>query len=414
MGRRFDSIFRRVNLSTADRRDELAFKSPFSTSVVCDSATSVGETLMKVAIVVWKIFPSFMGGTERHSLHLANHLSRLVDVDVICAEVPHGQHNATRPFKIVPVGWNETVPNLVATFAFSKTAARWMAREEYDVAYGQKLGLWQYVRRKQIPCVMNPHGLEPFKVSNILVRGRGWLRRYAFRYTAQHSDVVVSLGGKLTEEIQRFLRVPQSSVVVLPAGVDVDEISARQEIESASKIRNSFLCVARLVDNKGLDKLIDAFRCLPSTSGAHLYLVGDGPLRDRLMRTAPTSVTFLGRLSDQELNEWYRRSEVFVLSSLFEGMPGVILEAMAHSLPVIATDIGAVSTMVSDDNGKLVDPGDTMQLADAIMRFVCLTPEAKERLGRRSRELVEANFAWEKVAYQTASVLSGLVEGGEG
>jgi glycosyltransferase involved in cell wall biosynthesis len=280
----------------------------------------------------------------------------------------------------------------------------------YDVAYGQNLALWQYVGRKRVPCVMNPHGLEPMKVRGLWARSRGTVRRHAFRYTARHSDVVVSLGGRLGDDLQKLLHVPARQVVYLPNGVDLTAID-RRRITGAPKVAHSFLCVGRLASNKGVDVLLQAFGILAGRSPARLYIVGDGPLRAKLTRASPTNVEFLGRQTEDELTTWYQRVEALILPSLYEGMPTVILEAMAFGLPIVATDIGAVATVVDRDNGLLVPPGSAEALAAAIQQFVALAPEVKRELAARSREKIQTQFTWQAVGEKTLALLSSLSPG---
>jgi glycosyltransferase involved in cell wall biosynthesis len=366
---------------------------------------------MKVALVVWKLFPSFVGGTERHSRELANSLASLgATIDVICAEIPPGDDPRRLPFRIVPVGWQNHVPNLVAEWIFSRRAARHIAGGNYDVAYGQNLALWQYVGRKHLPCVMNPHGLEPMKVRGWWARPRGSVRRRAFRYTAQHSDVVVSLGGRLSQDLEQLLQINPAQVVCLPNGVDLNALD-RQRIRGTPRMPESFLCVGRLADNKGVDVLLDAFRILAGRCGARLYVIGDGPLRAKLTRALPQNVVLLGRQSNDELTSWYQRAEALILPSLYEGMPTVVLEAMGFGLPVIATDVGAVATLVDRDNGFLVPPGSSQALAEAVRRFTNLDQDVKLGLGARSREKVETLFTWPEIARQTLSLLDRLARG---
>src|SRR3546814_2894631 len=92
-------------------------------------------------------------------------------------------------------------------------------------------------------------------------------------------------------------------------------------------------------------------------------------------------VNFTGWLSGEQVAPTYSESDVFVLPSLIENQPMSILEAMAHRLPVIASNVGALATQVLDDEtGLLVPPGDAAALADALERL-CRDPELRRKLG---------------------------------
>jgi glycosyltransferase involved in cell wall biosynthesis len=237
---------------------------------------------VKVALVVWKLFPSFVGGTERQTRILAHTLARLgVEVDVICADVPEGDDPRSLPFRIIPVGWTRLVPNLVAEFVFCRRAARCISQGSYDVAYGPNLGVWQYVRRprsRRVPSVMCPYGMEPLKTGTWWARLRGSLRRWAWRSTARRADLVISAGGKLTAEVERLLGVDPARIVEIPIAVDLaemDRLTAQGPL--VPKLPGAMLCVARLEYNKGVDVLIEAFRMLAARGvPVHLYVIGDG------------------------------------------------------------------------------------------------------------------------------------------
>lgn len=136
--------------------------------------------------------------------------------------------------------------------------------------------------------------------------------------------------------------------------------------------------VGRFTRAKGLPYLLSAVARLTREGRAvHLDLVGDGELWDEIARDVKRLgisdvVTFHGRVSlGEELLSLYRSADVFVLPSVSEGTPKVILEAMASCLPVVATDVGGVSTIVqSGENGVLVPPKSSSSLARAVARVI--------------------------------------------
>ncbi|HEV3485660.1 MAG TPA: glycosyltransferase family 4 protein, partial [Vicinamibacterales bacterium] len=125
-------------------------------------------------------------------------------------------------------------------------------------------------------------------------------------------------------------------------------------------------------------------------------------------------VTFAGRVTDRELHAWYAGATLFVHPTLYEGSSLVTLEAMAHHLPVVATQAGGLPDKVkSGVNGWLVPPGDASALASAISGALA-NRERLARFGAAGREIVEREFSWHAAGAATlklyADLLSGTVE----
>lgn len=160
------------------------------------------------------------------------------------------------------------------------------------------------------------------------------------------------------------------------------------------------LFVGRLTAIKGVPVLLDALaRIVERHPEVHLTLVGEGEgareYAERVERSGlGEHVTFLGRRSGQEVAELYTRSDLFVLPSLHEGFPLVLLEAWASALPAVITRVGTASKVCSDgENVLLVEPGDVHGLQAAVER-VLTDPLLHARLGRAGRVTVESRYTY--------------------
>jgi glycosyltransferase involved in cell wall biosynthesis len=169
------------------------------------------------------------------------------------------------------------------------------------------------------------------------------------------------------------------------------------------------LSVGRLTQIKGQAVMLDAVARLKERGvDVHLEVVGDGPRRDALERiTADLGVddrtTFAGAIGQDRIREWYDRADAFVLSSFAEGIPVVLMEAMACELPVVAPGIMGIRELVEDgQSGRVVRPGRTDELAAALED---LTDAAvRRRLGAAAREKVLAEFEIGRSAEQLAEL----------
>jgi glycosyltransferase involved in cell wall biosynthesis len=153
--------------------------------------------------------------------------------------------------------------------------------------------------------------------------------------------------------------------------------------------------VGRLVPAKGMDVVIDACAGV----GRPLVIAGRGTELDALQERAAAlnaDVRFAGFLDRDALGDLYRQASVVVLASQTEGLPNVVLEAMAHGRPVVATPVGAIPDLIEDGvNGLLIPVGDTEALGSALKRLAG-DPEFARRLGSAGRVTAE-RFAWEHV-----------------
>jgi glycosyltransferase involved in cell wall biosynthesis len=154
---------------------------------------------------------------------------------------------------------------------------------------------------------------------------------------------------------------------------------------------NRFLFVGRLIERKGVDVLIDAFRSL---AGGELWIAGDGPIRERVQAAAAhdARVRFHGHVDDEGLRKLYSEAGALVVPSLYEPWGLVVNEALAYGLPVIATDeVGAAYDLVDPGvNGYMVPAGSARALAEAMRAVREWTPERFERSAGHSRAKLES------------------------
>jgi colanic acid/amylovoran biosynthesis glycosyltransferase len=144
-------------------------------------------------------------------------------------------------------------------------------------------------------------------------------------------------------------------------------------LRSTSDPACRLLFVGRLAAVKGLPILIDALRSLvPKIPGIELVVAGDGPDRASLEKLAAgLPVRFLGYQSQTQVRDLLREAAAFVLPSFAEGVPVVLMEAMAAGVPVVATRIAGIPELVEDGvTGLLVPPGDAASLVDAMVRLL--------------------------------------------
>ncbi len=183
-------------------------------------------------------------------------------------------------------------------------------------------------------------------------------------------------------------------VVCVYAGTNV---GAHFEIDEAKYCSKNVLFVGIDWERKGGPELVEAFRrVLEVHPDARLTIVGCSPKVD------VPNCDVVGKVSLQSLNDYYEKASVFCLPTRLEPFGVVFLEAFAHALPVVATDIGAIPDFVWDgQTGYLVGTGDIEHLAEVLIRLL-QNPEHCRTLGEKGRSLVLERYTWEKVGAEIA------------
>ena len=201
--------------------------------------------------------------------------------------------------------------------------------------------------------------------------------------------------AKLAEEFY-----PKKNYPVIHNGVG-EEFFHQRQINGNQKI--SVITVGRLSEQKKIERLLESFGRLKNNENIQLIIVGDGPKRLELESLARShdilnkTVFFQGWCDREQIKELYKQASVFALASDFEGMPNVVLEAMASSLAIVATDAPGSRDLVKDkENGYLVMRHDLKKFDDA---FLKLSENAHllSRMQQNSFSKVQP-FTWKKVA----------------
>ena len=189
----------------------------------------------------------------------------------------------------------------------------------------------------------------------------------------------------------------------------VDPSAYDEPTDEAGRFR--VLVVGRLDKEKGLPVLLDAAKIAHAQVPAlRVDLIGDGPdraaLEDRVRKLGLDEVVrFLGSKSPAIVREELRVADLVVMSSFAEGLPVVLMEALAARTPVVSTNIMGVPELVRDRiAGRLVPPGDVDALAAAVVEMAELTPEARRALGEAGRSVVEEHFDVRQEAARLAAL----------
>jgi len=236
----------------------------------------------------------------------------------------------------------------------------------------------------------------------------GRLRELLYRLTDSLCDLTTQVSQAGLERYVRVGAVPRHKIRYMPNGVDTDlfkpDLEVRHILRSALNLDNRFvwLAVGRFYPQKDYSNMLQAFaqvtRRVPE---AVLLIAGDGPLRPTMQDLASKlgiaeRVRFLG--IRQDVPQLMNAADAYVMSSAWEGLAIVLLEASATGLPIVATDVGGNGEIVIDgETGFLVPPKNPNKLAQAMLRLMSLPQEERKHMGERARQYVEENFSLERV-----------------
>ena len=234
----------------------------------------------------------------------------------------------------------------------------------------------------------------------------GLLRTWAIRLTDRLADRTTHVSKVGLSKYLRTHIVAPDRAVWIPNGVDVLRFESspgtRSRVRSELGLSDDtflWLTVGSLSPQKDHNRLIRAFSQI--TGDTVLVIAGDGPLRSQLEQWVRDShgnsrIRFVGSRTDPEA--LMNAADGFVLSSRWEGLPLVLIEAAAARLPIVSTDVGGCREIVENErSGLLVDSGEPENLALSMRKLMTLSPSELTAMGRRGRELVEARYAIDRV-----------------
>lgn len=301
------------------------------------------------------------------------------------------------------------------------TLALWLRTAVFLYRHGRRYDTWHVHiahhlgaiscaigHRQRKPVVVKISGWWELKKG--LLRDDGnWISAVG-KHWLQQASAVQAISRRIEIELVRH-GFPSRRIVALPNAIDTTRFALRAEpIHGDSPL--TAIYVGRLVPEKGLDTLLDAWALAFGTSSSvRLLLVGSG-VRDAELRAQAerlgiaSQVEFLGHRDDVDI--LLRRADFGVLPSMIEGLSNTLLEFMASCVPVIASTVsGSEDFIVDDRNGWLFPPGDKTALAARLRQATSLDRRQLFALGRQARVDVEAKASLDSVLERLTALYRG-------
>lgn len=367
---------------------------------------------MRIALLTDGIYPYVIGGMQKHSYYLAKYLAQskvYVDIyhtnqsryDIEKLEFFSEEEKQYIRSFVIPFPKLDPFPGhyLRESFAYSCQIFEVFSKNaNVDFVYAKGFAAWKLLveKRKGFQCApvgLNFHGYEMFQPPpSLKARLHHLLLRRSVLFNVHHADFLFSYGGKITDIILG-LGVEDKRIIEIPAGI---ERSWLVPVIKPVEGRLKFLFVGRYERRKGVEELTEVLKELLKEYDFEMQFIGPIPFDKQL---SDTRIIYHGKISDEaEMKRLIGRCDVLVCPSYSEGMPNVIAEAMASGLAVIATDVGAVSLMVTPMAGWLIPPAS----ADALKNAFVKAMEAGNRLNemkKTAQKLVMEKFLWENIIH---------------
>lgn len=238
----------------------------------------------------------------------------------------------------------------------------------------------------------------------------------------RRADLVNVVAPHVADNLRGYSHCP-SQIDVTWNGVDVDLFNPSQHRPPSGegKEANRYVfSVGRLVPGKGWEDFLEAAAIVHANHpDVHFKIAGSGPLQTKLEKIVEQHnlgdvVELLGHIgADKEgrkaLVRLYTQATLYAMPSHYEGLPTVLLEAMASHCPIVTTNVGGVPHIVQDEKSALlVEPQQPQRLADAINRLLT-EPELCQRLGSEARRIAESRFSWPAISARYLEQYESLI-----
>ncbi len=379
---------------------------------------------MKILLITDGIYPFVMGGMQKHSYYLAKILAQKHQLTLVHtaskkieAKQVHlalGAHSKNLEVLFIESQTKDNLPGhyVRSSKKYAQKVYQHLKKEleenEYDLIYTKGLAGLSVLKNKMgsTPIIFNAHGYEMFQramgIKSILEQ---FLLRPLFSRQLKQADYVVSYGAKITD-LLLSLKLKPSKIIELPGAIE-QKIIIKQAYQANKPVR--FVFLGRYEKRKGIDLLNKALkRCLKEGVRFQFDFIGPIPIEKQLQHQC---IHYHGKISDfNKIQTLFTQSDVLVTPSLSEGMPNVIMEAMASGLAVVCSNVGASALLVNSENGALIEHVTAERVYQQIKVFTNIENHKLESMKQASLNKIK-RFTWEKIKTKTLKTLEGLIDG---
>ncbi|MBS1637257.1 MAG: glycosyltransferase family 4 protein [Bacteroidetes bacterium] len=380
---------------------------------------------MKIALITDGIYPYVLGGMQKHSYYLAKYLAQQgvevdlfhynqssLDIDVLDVFTDDEKKNIHSYVLEFPESIKFPGHYIYRSYKYSEAIYELIRNktDSYDFIYTKGFSGWKLISEKKkgkiqcCPIGVKFHGYEMFQVApDFKTKLQHYMLRPFVRKISREADVVFSYGGKITELITA-LGIKRSRIIEIPSGIESRHVSNRT---SPTNNPVKFVFLGRYERRKGIEELNEVLLKM-ARQRQEICFGFIGPIPEEKKLNLP-GITYFGEIRNyNDVKNLLIQHDVLVCPSWSEGFPNVILEAMASGLAVIATDTGAVSRLVDQQNGELIKVRNKQELEaalDHLSESALLEPLKEASLSR-----IKENFTWEILISRLIKKIEAIVK----
>ena len=383
---------------------------------------------MKIALISDGIYPYVIGGMQKHSSSIGVELVKLgYSVDLYhfvlkgssiptTDEVNRFHFNSTKGFNktyclYFPTSIRFPGHYLWNSYRYSKSVFETIKKNNasYDLIYSKGFSSWRLLKkRKELrikPKIgVKFHGYEMYQYApSLKIKFQHIMLRQFVKKINQKADYVFSYGGKITNII-KDLGVPNNKIIEIPSAINKSWLYEKK-LNISKSIK--FLFVGRFERRKGIDEINKAILNLPINNlDIEFHFIGSIPAKNQI-KSNDFKIIYYGEIIDKESKKKiYDKCDILMCPSYSEGMPNVILEAMSRGLAIMATDVGAVRLLVSEDNGILLNNCNAILIRKAISKIILMDKKLILKMKENSIQIIKENFLWQNITFKLLSSLN--------
>jgi glycosyltransferase involved in cell wall biosynthesis len=263
---------------------------------------------------------------------------------------------------------------------------------------------------KKIPMVCTLHGMHDIAVYHKKGKIFGKIYELFQVYSFKKASILIAVSEETKNLYLKRYPWIKEKIIMIPVGIDIEKFKPMNKMKvrekyGFSKSDKIIMYVGRLEKEKSLDSLLKAFKDVKTkVENVKLILVGDGREKEYLENVAKElklkEVRFMGALEHDRIPEIMNCADLFILTSLYEGSPTVVKEALACGIPVVSTDVGDARDYVIDNKtGYLIKNHDYENISKLLIR--CL--EKGENMKENCVKIAQ-KYSWDKIAERTMEV----------